>query len=151
VPGSNSQGLQKSAADALRLGLTVFQSRGLGYAVCAQYFVARERERYRDTETQRHRETETETETEREREMVLTVERVYWAAILTLFYVIELLLCLCHHCEALWIGRLWATARTGSARRQLAGVLRCQGMPAALPCSGWLFPKQCVHTERFLR
>ena len=61
MPGSNSQGLQKSAADALRLGLTVFQSRGLGYAVCAQYFVARER----DTETQRHRETETETERER--------------------------------------------------------------------------------------
>ena len=147
MPGSNSQGLQKSAAEALRLGLTVFQSRGLGYAVCAQYFVAREREiqRHRDTERQRQKQRQ------REREMVLTVERVYWAAILTLFYVIELLLCLCHHCEALWIGRLWATARTGSARRQLAGVLRCQGMPAALPCSGWLFPKQCVHTERFLR
>ena len=62
MPGSNSQGLQKSAADALRLGLTVFQTRGLGYAVCAQYFVAREREiqRHRDTETQRQKQRQRE-------------------------------------------------------------------------------------------
>ena len=133
MPGSSSQGLQKSAADALRLvGAdchTITYTR-----VCCVLPVFHGR-RERERERERHRDIDTETKRQRQRQR----ERWFDAGEGLLGRNFDsmqsnLLLCPCH-CEALWIG-FWAT-RTGSAR--LAGV-RCQEMSAVPQCYAWLFP-----------